>query len=932
MDASKYLNGLRTRTELGKYILRREDFPDHLFSKQDDVSRNALISFFSESKAEELRLQICRVCVKFRSVPEQQRFLGQFRDHPIVTSTTRLTIGALFDSRKTIQEELCEEGSSGDCDYSITATNEVVTSTPATEQLLRSSHSIVKNMMQACGIAPAHNAASLSRYFAIFGVNQPDVRDLQRLASCFQQVKEHYWALFGPDVLSAFQALCDPLHHITVAQLAAIDQLAELWGLRAIFMKLCLVRALGAYENEQRFALKHLSGLKVTSLNHAIRGAAYAVLTDAPYEGYVRCTAGMDILSYLIAAFTNISLATRRRDLVVLKRQIADLYQRDPSAYLFLNWEAIHHTFELPAFEADVHTIFLKLLMLHPTIGKRFITVALARGKGHLVADLSSFIGRIRAEAITARKTPSIDRGNIQFIRLVRRLPASAAERLIEEVTDKGMMERLAFAFSSTIKLSPSALPKVDNQASILRLELANLALRYRALNERSANRIIEDETHFLRMHKFHTLFRAGRVKIDWDYLGSLIFDLIDENFAFLIPETTDRTIDRSVLDNVIRLVSEELSDILLFDSESSLEQALNNNVRHGVLVPRFVKEFNEALVAALDYTGHPGDLSDETYARFGKHSKQLLKLKEHVTNKVNAYKDYWLTVQRDGEFQTETREMIAQIMQSINAEIDSSKLSRAIIAEFKHRVERVLSDALGVLLDKVKPAVFEEISDCRVACSKSHSKNVTTFLDLLETRLQKAFEEISDWLGLAKITTDVPDFELIDLMRFEAVSLIFSDFKKLHFTHDSLFKKDGRMVPMTKEPRIRGAYFEVTQEIIHNLISNALKHSGLGMNTAINMSLRVDDSDLIFRCVNNFARKRFSAISAAADDVKRLIRNSHPSQGRKDSQSGFSKVKNVCSRVLFEEISINIPPVSERNLQYVVEIRIPNATAMMLA
>src|SRR5262249_37073708 len=159
-------------------------------------------------------------------------------------------------------------------------------------------------------------------------------------------------------------------------------------------------------------------------------------------------------------------------------------------------------------------------------------------------------------------------------------------------------------------------------------------------------------------------------------------------------------------------------------------------------------------------------------------------------------------------------------------------------------------------------------------------SKNVTTFLDLLETRLQKAFEEISDWLGLAKITTDVPDFELIDLIRFEAVSLIFSDFKKLHFTHGSFFKREGRMVRMTSEPRIRGAYFEVIQEIIHNLISNALKHSGLGMNTHINMSLQVDDSDLIFRCVNTFSKKRFGAISAAANGVNKLIHSSLPSQG----------------------------------------------------
>lgn len=931
MDTKKYLEGLKARTELGQSILRREDFAEFSPTKEDDISQQALISFFSEAKPEKLQLQICRVCVKLKSVPEQRRFLGQFRGHPIVDTTALLTIGALFDTHKP-SERLDKSGDlQGKCDYSITATQEVAAPSLAYEGAFRSSRSIIKNMMDACGIELAHNATSLGRYFAAHGFDQIDLRDLQRIAAGFQQLKEHYWALLGPDILSAFQSLCDPLHQMTPVQLAATDRMAELWGLQTVFLKLCLIRALGGYENEREFVLSRLDRLRMTSITQPVRLAAYALLTDAPQEGYLRCTAKMDIFSFLISTLTNIGWAIRQRDLGVLKRQVADLYQRDPLACLFLNWEAIHDSFELPAVEADVHTIFLKLLMLHPTIGKRFITVALARGKGHLVADLSSFVGRIRAEAIS-RKGHSVDRGNIQFIRLIRRLPPAAAERLIEEVTDKGMMERLAFAFAPSIKLSQTALPKVDNQASILRLELANLAFRHKALNERTATRIIEDETHFLRMHKFHTLFRAGRVKIDWDYLGSLIDALIDENFAFLISETAERTIDHSVLDNVIKLVSEELSDILLFDSESSLEQALNNNVRHGVLVPRFVKEFNEALVDALDYQGHPGDLSDETYSRFGRNAKRLLKLKEHVTNKVNAYKDYWLTVQRNGDFQNSTREMISKIMQDIGTGVDSSKLSQSIIAEFHKRVEDVLADALSVFLDKVKPDVFTEIGDCRIACSKSSSESVTAFLDLLETRLQKAFEEISDWLGLAKITTDVPDFELIDLIRFEAVSLIFSDFEKLHFTHGSFVKKDGKMAPLSKEPRIKGAYFEVTQEIVHNLISNAFKHSGLGMSTAINMSVHVDDSDLIFRCANNFAKRRFGAISAAAPNVKELIRNSHPSQGRKDSQSGFSKVKNVCSRVLFEDIVINIPPVSERNLQYVVEIRVPNATAMMLA
>ncbi|SPP98326.1 hypothetical protein [Bradyrhizobium vignae] len=926
MNKQLFLYGLNVRLQFGERILKREDFPADTHVSREDISLQSLLTFFSADKPHEIEHQICTVCVKFRSIPEQQRFLSQFIGHPIVKQTFLLTVGGLFDPDAAESEAIVEPG-----DYSIVKTLELITSTSEHQDVLRASRRSIRKMLAACEIRPATNMASLTRYLGHLNLVLPNAWDLQRLATAFQQLKEQYWALFGPDLPSVFQALCDPLHHFTLDQLTRIDLLTELWGLRQIFHKLCLVRAVAGYENERTFIKSDPNIVGFLSINQSTREAIKALFAHEVRTSYVRCTASLDTISYIIAAFINIELAIRNRDLMVLKRQVADLYQRDQSAHLFLDWESIHNTFELPAIEADVYTIFLKLLMLHPTIGKRFLTVALARGKGHLVADLTSFTGRIRADT-SRRKRSALDRGNVQFIRLARKLPRAAAERLIEEVTEKGMMERLAFAFAPSLKLAASALPKVDNQASILRLEFANLALRHGVLNERSANRMIEEETHFLRMHKFHTLFRAGRVKIDWEFLGSLVEALIDEDFGFLVSDSADRVIDKSVLNNVIKLFSEELSNVLLFDSESSLEQALNNNVRHGVLVPRFVKEFNEALVDALDYQGHPGDLSDDSYSRFGKHSRRLLTLKEHVTNQVNAYKDFWLTVQRDGEFQQSTRDMIAAVMQTISKDADSHKLSKAIISEFQTQVEKILAQALEVFLHQVKPSVFGEIAECRRDCSKQPSKTVTTFLDLLETRIEKAFEEISDWLGLAKITTDVPDFELIDLIRFEAVTLIFSDFKKLHFSHGSFVKKDGKMVALPRDPRIKGAYFEVTQEIVHNLISNALKHSGLGMNTAINMAVQVDDNDLIFRCTNSFSKKRFVAISATANNVTRLIKTSLPSQGSKDSQSGFSKIKNVCSRVLFEDITINISPISERNLQYTVEIRVPNATTMMLA
>jgi hypothetical protein len=585
--------------------------------------------------------------------------------------------------------------------------------------------------------------------------------------------------------------------------------------------------------------------------------------------------------------------------------------------------------------------------MSSPVVAKRFRPVAIKRGRGQLVADLSSFVLRLRLgtdqsplRASSAADRPAAptpvrgSRANNEFIRRVRALPRQARFRVMEEVLDKGMIERIAFAFPTSFSLVAKELPRVDNHASILRLELANLARREQVLDPALAARIIEEETQFLRMHKFHTFFRNGRIKVDWDHLTYTIAAATEDQFEFILFGRSQSNLHPSVLQHVVSLFAEEVSDILLFNSESSLDQALSNNLRHGVVVPRFVRAFNEAMADATDPHSQLSDLKDAATSTFGPHAKHIRELHDSTIQMINGFKDQWLAIDKNGGFYSSTKEMIAAMLTEVegaNRKIQSWQLATLIVDRFQRSASTFLQQAHSALNGAIKQAVLAQLASARLLCNKRPSSRTTSFLDSLATNIDAAFVEVTGWCNLIKIKTDTEDFSLEDLLQFEAMSLIFSDIKKLRVRFSSYQRKGTHLSLLPRSHKINGAYFEPVQEIVHNLISSAFKHSGLDMNTVIEFSTIADDETLIFRCVNSYADKLAIRISEDHPRILDLVSSSKSDQASKDSLSGFQKIRNVCGRVFGRKVLINVPPLSPKSRRFIVEIAIPKAVKEVL-
>jgi hypothetical protein len=903
-------------------------------------SREISLSSLKQSAAQEfdgnrLILEIARYSLKFKSLADQWRFLDQFGTTQIASLTKLLTVGVYFatPSRADMGLELAQIS---DSDYSLIA-HPALFDSPASENLALQIRRQIRSFLKARDIRPAHSAKTVTAYLSSFGMQVGQIGDLHTLSTELHSFRQRYWPIVGSDVLSGLLALCDPTYDLTASQLERCAWMAEQWQLDNLLFKLVLLRALGGYQAELQFIRKHQNYLGQRDIQSVQTCIRYLLdpAASTPSELNYKLAKSTDFVNNLILSFVNVGLATRNKTLEPLKEHIVNLYSIDPLAPAFLDWGKIHAAFDLPSSESDPSTILIKSLMSTPVVAKRFRAVAIKRGRGQIVADLSSFVLRLRLASEQAPSTAArASRSNNEFVRRVRALPRQARFKVMEEVLDKGMAERIAFAFPTSFSLLTKELPRVDNHASILRLELANLARREKAIDPTFAAKIIEEETQFLRMHRFHTFFRDGRIKVDWDHLTHNIAGAIEGQFDFILFGKSQTDLHPSILRNVVLLFSEEVSDILLFGSESSLDQALSNNLRHGVVVPRFVRAFNEAMADVADPHSALRDFKDAATTIFESHAKHIWHLHDSVIRMINDFKDYWLAIDKQGEFYLSAKEMISKTLtelESANRRIQTGQLAALIVERFQQNADKFLQQARGALDVTIKPAVAEHIATTRLRCNETPSSRTTSFLDSLAIHIEEAFVEVNGWCNLIKVKTDAEDFSLEDLLQFEAMSLIFSDFKKLHVRFSSFQRKGAHLHRLPRSHKINGAYFEPVQEIVHNLISNAFKHSGLDMNTDIEFSTIADDETLIFRCVNSYSEKVASQISDAHPRTLALVISSKTDHASKDTLSGFKKIRNVCSRVFAREVLINIPLLSSKSRRFIVEIAIPKSVAEVL-
>ncbi|WP_352558137.1 ATP-binding protein [Mesorhizobium caraganae] len=122
-----------------------------------------------------------------------------------------------------------------------------------------------------------------------------------------------------------------------------------------------------------------------------------------------------------------------------------------------------------------------------------------------------------------------------------------------------------------------------------------------------------------------------------------------------------------------------------------------------------------------------------------------------------------------------------------------------------------------------------------------------------------------------------------------------------------------------TDDIRLSGEYFEALVTVFHNLIANAVKHSGLGRKTRVQVTCRVEPGLLSLRVENDLGEVSDDELEQMWTIANEFALKDHTKGTFREGGTGFKKIRRICLRD-FGYCRINIPRPGRRK-RFVVEV-----------
>jgi hypothetical protein len=315
VDSKRLIEGWTSRLGLGLDSLKNVGGPKSNFLPDDCVSKAALLATNSDVRlAVPMNLHVARVVLSFRTVNEQLNFIGQF-DNSVTKLTAALTVGSIFSRPKAALKGIPSE------DYSLVCMSELLDDEEQ-DELWASLKLSIGCFLDNLQITRADGLVSLRSYAEVFGVKVSSAESLRDLSGIALKLKQSRWAIFGSDILSLIQALCDPLHQLTIQQISAGFKLASAWRMDALIAALVLTRAFGGFQSEKQYYVAHASSFSSVGRS-TLRIADYVLTTKADEHvglipPFLKGFAQNDVVSQLLHLTANVALATKRKQLPIL--------------------------------------------------------------------------------------------------------------------------------------------------------------------------------------------------------------------------------------------------------------------------------------------------------------------------------------------------------------------------------------------------------------------------------------------------------------------------------------------------------------------------------------------------------------------------------------------------------------------------------------
>jgi hypothetical protein len=778
-----------------------------------------------------------------------------------------------------------------------------------------------RNHLQAFTLAAAAgDTGPIAPFTQEFGsrlqpvVRVPDRTGVADFRASLVAAKREFVPLVGPDVFSISQALCDPTMSIRSERMDNIAQFMGEWKLTRSLTCLLLLRLAGPYENEREFLRDRFTTMVkpffASTQQRMI--ASLLGLTDRLAPSHKPRSS--DYSCKLIWLYHRLDSALRANDPRRVMDAVVDIYCLDTTLIGFLNWDRIYKATRDFAY-VDAKTAFITFLMNEDIVRNRFPDVAMATGKGALISDLMSLIDQRKI-------TGSIPALMSRF----KELPLAAASALALSALERSNVERLAGSLPRT-RHWPRGVLSIDGaHASMARMEALGAAADKGLITRKFAEDAKQQEIDHLRMQSLQGRLRTGRVQIPWEEVEKATQKFADSELPIVRLMNTLAS-DAEMQDALPKLsdfIAEKITEHLLYGSDVGIDRALSNNLRHGVVVPRFLRAFDDALQTVGRGRSIPAWDEATLEERFGAHSGDLLALRDLVNDQVKDFVEARLTVEADGRFNASLQSAISlALLRSARSQGTRKRLSlqKQVVSAARRQLNHYLADAARELNTTVRDNVIAELRSARSTLRSRPHAAAGTFLDSLETNLHEAFDEVRQWIGVTKTHGDAPPFQLREVVKLHLLSTALFAWDKLKVETRFFRSTADAVITRDDSCQINGKYLEFVQIVVHNVLSNAFKYSGQKLKTVVRIEMFASEDKLLIRCINSISDSRIDEIIRDHAATLAYARGTDADQARRDIKSGFPKIRQVYKSALNSPARFNIPPITSEVRWFVIEI-----------
>jgi hypothetical protein len=758
-------------------------------------------------------------------------------------------------------------------------------------------------------------------------------------------LKRNWWWLFGGDFFAFLQALLDPKARLTpsISRFGYLN--LRTWGFDSLAIQLACIRsAIG--DKEINAALEPL--IEVTENSPAVE------LLESLLKNHIPVSLPpswdeSDPVSRIIAQLIGLRNAIKREDLPFIKRELPRLYDADPASVVYLEWPRLARLLETKDASPDIRSLFLIGLALQDNVRMSHSRGLVRYGRGFLIAQLETLVNSTSRVKVRGRSDRIIPfRFSNLFGRVKRALPGRASTYLMRELIQRKMVERIAllladrsnFAFrehgqmllrggplQKTGRATPARTPEqIDNRISIFRLEALQAAREHEAITTAEYERLRDEEQKIFRMNYFQEMRRRGRVGVDRAALIQEVVTFLEREVAnlFQMQDLKKGVVtDAAFQEILVDFVARRITTLILADADSSIDMSFTTNLRHGVVVPAFLRAFEDALA---DVSVRSSDWTEPSLSRlFGQASGEIIELRKNINALLEEYVSKRLDVDHNDAF---ANKCVPQVRQSVAAALTLKMHAdwRALAVSSVNAVLRVVRDCLvderKCLTSQTAAEAMRLVSDAYGAAQKlDNTHYISQFFDSLQNKLHATFEEVAHWVQLVQRTPKVGRFTLDEIVNLELLTTRFSDAKRLRVRQSVMFISEEKAAA-TKPIHFKGRYFEYFVEVIHNLLLNCFEHSGLDLKTNINIVVALAPHEFSIRVSNDLSEAKFIETVKNLPQTIAAAQASNPKRAREDKLSGFQKIRWRTSKAFGSvPLIINIPPVVQRrfNIELIV-------------